>query len=77
MHKWLCIKGDVYRQIRFGNYPAELLCYSSRIYFVTEAARLGEARTEARTYQQLTCSCQTGTPVALLKATLLADNNVG
>ena len=35
--------------------------------FFAEAARLGEARTEAGTYQQLTCSFQTGTAVAFLK----------
>ena len=48
----------------------ELSCgavtFFSRIYFFAEAARLGEARTEAGTYQQLTCSGQTGTAVALV-----------
>ena len=51
MHRWLCIKGDVYRQIMFENYPAELLCNCSGILFFAEAARLGEAKTEARTDQ--------------------------
>ena len=51
MYKWLCINGDVYRQKMFEENPVALLCYFSRILFVAEEARLGEAKTEARTYQ--------------------------
>ena len=51
MHKWLGIHRNVYRHLMFENYPAELLCYFSRILFVAEAARLGEAKTEARPYR--------------------------
>ena len=49
-----------------GNYPAELLRFLAGFIFFADAARLGEARTEAGTYQQLTCSGQTGTAVALV-----------
>ena len=61
MYTWGRIESE-----NVGNYPAELLRFFSRIYFFAEAAKLGEARTEAGTYQQLTCSGQTGTAVALV-----------
>ena len=51
MNKWLWIYGDVYRQILFEKYPAELLCYCSRILFFAEAVRLWEAKTEAGTHR--------------------------
>ena len=66
MQTWLCIHGDVYRQKMLGTILRSCYAILAGFYFVAEAARLGEARTEARTYQQLTCSGQTGTAVALV-----------
>ena len=46
MYTWGRIESE-----NVGNYPVVLLCNCSGILFFTEAARLGEAKTEARTDQ--------------------------
>ena len=51
MQTWLCIHGDVYRQKMSGTILRSCYAIVAGIYFVAEAARLGEAKTEARTYQ--------------------------
>ena len=55
---YICRYRDVYRHIMYGRldvvngyYSAQPVCYCSRSLFFTEAARLGEAETEARTYR--------------------------